>query len=124
MARWHQNNVSSFIVEFVWRVQNTSTGPEIIFSRRLWESWTRLSYRLVQHEQPILIPASESVKACILQHCQKVYPRDDDRDFVNLVALMVGFDINVMHQARRIVRFIYSMKIEPQFYSMKIEPQF
>jgi len=26
---------------------------------------------------------------------QKVYPRDDYRDCVNLVALMVGFDINV-----------------------------
>src|SRR6218665_2625657 len=65
---------------------------------------------LVQQEQPILIPASESVKTCILQHCQKVYPKDDHRDFVNLVALMVGFEINVMHRARRIARFIYSMK--------------
>lgn len=72
-------------------------------------------YHLVQQEQPILIPASESVKTCILQHCQKVYPRDDHRDFVNLVALMVGFEINVMHRARRIARFIYSMKIELLF---------
>src|SRR6218665_3439406 len=75
----------------------------------------RLNYHLVQQEQPILIPASVSVKTCILQHCQKVYPRDDHRDFVNLVALMVGFEINVMHRARRIARFIYSMKIELMF---------
>src|SRR6218665_217885 len=92
-----------------------STGPEIILFRRLWESWTRFNYHLVQEERPILIPASESLKKCILQHCQKVYPRDDDRDFVNLVALMVRFDINVMHRARRIARFIYSMKIELLF---------
>src|SRR6218665_80407 len=92
-----------------------STGPEIIFFRRLWESWTRLNYYLVQQEQPILIPASESVKTCILQHCQKVHPRDDHRDFVNLVALMVGFEINVMHRVRRIARFIYSVKTELLF---------
>src|SRR6218665_1685358 len=40
---------------------------------------TRLNYHLVQQELPIFIPASERVKTCILQHCQKVYPRDDDR---------------------------------------------
>src|SRR6218665_156776 len=92
-----------------------STGREIILFRRLWESWTTLNYHLVQQEQPILIPTSERVKTCILQHCQKVHPRDDHREFVNLAALMVGFKINVMHRARRIARFIYSMKIELLF---------
>src|SRR6218665_1916116 len=116
MARWHQIYVllslNLFGVFF-----GPSTGPEIIFFRRLWESCTRLNYHLVQQEHPTLIPAFESVKPCILQHCQKVYPRDDDREFVNLVALMVGLDINVMHRARRIASFINSMKIELLFKS-------
>ena len=106
-------NVSSFIVEFVWRVFRPINWPVIIFFRRLWDNWTRLNYHLVQQEQPILIPASESVKTCILQHCQKVHPSDDHRDFVNL--MMVGFEISVMHRARRIARIIYSMKIELMF---------
>src|SRR6218665_2742858 len=93
-----------------------STGPEIIFFRRLWESWTRLNYYLVQQEQPISIPAAVSVKTCILQHSEKfILEMIRHRDFVNLVALMVGFEINVMHRARRIARFIYSMKIELLF---------
>src|SRR6218665_2339160 len=114
MARWHQMQVllSSNLFGVCF---GPSTGPEIIFCRRLCEISTRLNYHLVQQEQPILIPASESVKTCILQHCQKVYPRDDHRDFVNHVALMVDFEINVMHRARRIARLIYSMKIELLF---------
>src|SRR6218665_1427328 len=111
MARWHQMSVL-FSSNLFGVYLGPSTRPEIIFFRRLWESWTRLKYHLVQQEQPILLPASESVNTCILQHCQKVYSTDDDRDFVNLVELMVGFDIDVMHRARRIARFMYSMKIE------------
>src|SRR6218665_4005340 len=111
MARWHQMSV--LLSSNLFGVcLGPSARPEIILFRILWESWTRLKYHLVQQEQPILLPASESVKTCIMQHCQKVYPRDDDRDFINVVALMVGFDINVMHRARWIARFMYSMKIE------------
>src|SRR6218665_1330947 len=108
-------NVSSFVVEFVGRVfQPINWTRDYILQEILWESWTRLSYHLAQ-EQPILIPASESVKTCILQHCQTVYPRDDHRDFVNLVALMDDFEIYVTHRARRIAWFIYSMKNELLF---------
>src|SRR6218665_2089750 len=87
-------NVSSFIVEFVWRVfRPINWTRNYILQEIVGELDYRLNYHLVQQEQPILIPASESVKTCILQYCQKVYPKDDDKDFVNLVALMVGFDI-------------------------------
>src|SRR6218665_2460822 len=94
-------NVSSFIVEFVWRVfRPINWTRDYILQEIVGELDYRLNYHLVQQEQPILIPASESVKTCVLEHWPKIYPRDDHRIFVNLVALMVGFEINVMHRAR------------------------
>ena len=98
-----------------------STEKESMFFRRFTERKTRLSHNQVQQGQPPLTYASEVAKKFILQHCKKYYPRDDHREFLNLEALMVGFDIHtlrkpdLMHPARWMAKAIYSMKIELLF---------
>ena len=59
------------------------------------------------------------MKTFILQHCQKDYPGEDYREFIQLAALIVGLDIKVtirkpagLHRARWMAKAIYSMKIE------------
>src|SRR6218665_4005077 len=47
-----------FIVEFVWRVFRPINWTRDYILQEI-VGWTRLSYHLVQQEQPILIPASE-----------------------------------------------------------------
>jgi len=69
-----------------------SSGPEITIFKRFRESWSKLVHHMPKKYQSPLIIVPDSLKTFIVDHSDLSYPRDDYREFLCLVASMVGIE--------------------------------
>ena len=83
-----------------------STGPEILFFKRLRDHWGKLQHRPKQQLTPLIL-ASDSLKQFILTQLTIVQPRADYKEFLQLAAQRIGLEIHApirkpgaIHRAR------------------------